>query len=68
MRLTLLNGYHLFLWLLQKKRQQLNDYIREEAEAFKSSNEERLKSRCTLRGLLTAGSEVLVRAGLEGNE
>jgi len=68
MRLTLLNGYHLFLWLLQKeKRQQLNDYIREEAEAFKSSNEERLKSRCTLRGLLTAGSEGLVRAVLERN-
>jgi hypothetical protein len=51
-----------------KKRQQLNDYIRGEAEDFKSSIEERVKSQCTLRGLLRAGSEGLVRAGLEGTE
>lgn len=51
-----------------RKRQQLRDYIRQEAEGFKFSNEERFKSQCTLRGLLRAGSEGFVRAGLEGNE
>ena len=51
-----------------RKRQQLNDYIRGEAETFKSFNEERFKSQCTLKGLLRASSEGLVLAGLEGTE
>jgi hypothetical protein len=51
-----------------RKRQQLNDYITGKAEAFKSPNEKRFKSQCTLRGLLRADSEALVRAGLEGTE
>ena len=42
-----------------RKRQQLRDYVRQEAEAFKSSNEERFNSQCTLRGLLRAGQKAL---------
>jgi len=41
-----------------RKIQQLNEYIRGEAESFKSSNEERFKS--ILKGLLRAGTDGLV--------